>query len=89
MPIYDGYRGLREYFVGLKVITGIPRYISPLYLLIPRYVTKGFRVKSSTYKFMGLGTYFTPWNKNKINTYRGTGEIKVIKIEDYMHTKVI
>ena len=70
------------YISGFK---GSPRFISPICLLIPRYVTNCFCFKSSIYKFIGLRTYSRSWNKNKIGTYQGICNTRVIYIEDYLY----
>ena len=38
---------------------------------------------------MGLGTYSRSWNKNKIDTYQGICEMRVIYIKDYLYNVVI
>ena len=62
-----------------------PRFMSPTYLLIRRYVAKCFSFKSSIYKFIRLGTYFRSLNKNKIYTYREMCETSVARVEDYLY----
>ena len=67
--------------------TGSSRFMSPKYLLIRRYLAKGFCFKSSIYKFIRLGTYFRAWNKNKINTYWGICDTRVTLLLFFVNYK--